>query len=120
MINSIIFIISTIVLIGYNNTQVYAFNSQYDPKVDMIIKQGLVECSTMPNDTCVKVMETLDKKCQVEYFPSCFGNELWNPYIKHLEQLIENGQYPNDRYKEDPYLTLNNHHYGNSNLEIFN
>jgi hypothetical protein len=83
----------------------------------MIIKQGLEECFTIHNTTCLTVMEALDKKCQVQYFPSCFDSELWTPYMGMLKQQIESGNPPDKRYAEDPYFNLNQHHYGHSDIK---
>jgi hypothetical protein len=34
--------------------------------------------------------------------------------------MIKEGNYPDEKYAEDPYFNLNQHHYGNSNMGIFN
>lgn len=83
-------------------------------QINSVIAEGLVECSNMQNDSCIGVMHTLDNICQVVYFENCFG-PLWDKFASHMKDQIEKGHYPDEKYEQDPYFTLNNHHYGNSN-----
>lgn len=80
-------------------------------KIDEVIKTGLNECSNLDTSSCLGVMYTLDNICQVAYFPSCFG-EKWDNFMGHLQNRIASGDYPDAGYEDDPYLTLNNHHFG--------
>ncbi|MDR4512591.1 MAG: hypothetical protein MRJ93_12905 [Nitrososphaeraceae archaeon] len=83
-------------------------------KINAVIGEGLVYCSTMDNDSCIGVMHTLDNICQVVYFENCFG-PLWDKFGDYMKDQIEKGHYPDEKYEQDPYFTLNNHHYRNSN-----
>jgi hypothetical protein len=82
-------------------------------KINQVIKSGLNECSNIETNSCLGVMYTLDSICQVAYFPNCFGDQ-WTDFIGHLQDRIDKGDYPDAAYQDDPYLTLNNHHYGSS------
>ncbi len=82
-------------------------------KIDEVIKAGLNECSNLETSSCLGVMYTLDNICQIAYFPSCFGADKWDNFMNHLQIRIESGDYPDAGYEDDPYLTLNNHHFGN-------
>ena len=84
-------------------------------KIDEVIKTGLNECSNLDTSSCLGVMYTLDNICQVTYFPSCFGDK-WDGFMGHLQDRIDKGDYPDAGYEDDPYLTLNNHHFGNDGL----
>jgi hypothetical protein len=86
-------------------------------KVNQVIKEGLNECSNLETSTCLGVMYTLDNICQVAYFPNCFNsdaNNEWSNFMNHLQDRIDKGDYSDAGYEDDPYLTLNNHHYGSS------
>lgn len=89
---------------------------QYNKDIDKVIKEGLDECSSLKNDNCIAVMSALDNICQVAYFPNCFGDN-WTSFMQYLSVLIKEGHYPDEKYKEDPYLTLNNHHFGNESWD---
>ncbi len=90
--------------------------TQQQQKIDEVIKAGVNECSNLETGSCLGVMYTLDNICQVAYFPSCFGADKWNGFMNHLQYRIQSGDYPDKGYEDDPYLTLNNHHFGDDGL----
>jgi hypothetical protein len=92
--------------------QIKDFN--YDKDINAVIGEGIIECYDLKNDSCIAVMSTLNEICRVAYFPNCFGNESWAPYMKHLKEMIEEGHIQ----REDPYVTLNNEHYGNNSIQF--
>ena len=81
--------------------------------LDLTIQEGLTECSSLKNNSCIAVMSTLDNICQSIYSPYCFGT-LWDKFVEHKQELINEGHLP--EYEEDSYYTLNNDHYGNDSM----
>ena len=102
-----------LIVIGFNSgiMIIDATVPDYNVKIDQVIKDGLNECSNLQNNNCISVISTLDQICQVAYFPNCFGDQ-WSNFEQYFKSMIQNGHYPDERYKDDPYFTLNNHHYG--------
>lgn len=90
--------------------------ADYNQGINAVIGEGLQECSSLKNDNCIAVMSTLNNICQVAYFPNWFGNEAWTPFMNHLEKMIKEG----DISREDPYITLNNEHFGNDSIMLGN
>jgi hypothetical protein len=82
-----------------------------DPVSD-VIQEGINECGTLKNDACKAVMMTLNNVCQVAYFEACFGSDQWAPTMEYISKLIKEGHLE----REDPYLTLNNEHFGNDSM----
>jgi aspartate aminotransferase-like enzyme len=107
------------VLNAYGDNEIdeefYSMKVETKEDINKVIKEGLEECYMLDNEACLGVMHSLDNICQIAYYEACF-NEKWAPFMKHLEVLINNGHYEDEKYKDDPYLTLNNHHYGNSEI----
>lgn len=78
-------------------------------ETDDVISEGLVNCYTLQNDECVGVMHTLNNICADSYYSSCFGDK-WTPFMEHLSAEYE-------EQGKDPYVTVNNEHYGNDKQE---
>lgn len=81
--------------------------------LDLTIQEGLTECSSLKNNSCIAVMSTLDNICQSIYSPYCFGT-LWDKFVEHKQELINEGHLA--EYEDDSYYTLNNDHYGNDSM----
>lgn len=102
-------VLSANITIVINNAS--AITDKELTNINNVIKDGLNECSNLQNNNCISVISTLDQICQVAYFPNCFGDQ-WSNFEQYFKSMIQQGHYPDERYKDDPYFTLNNHHYG--------
>ena len=71
--------------------------SDYDKGINSVIVEGLENCSYLQSDECITIMNVLNDICRAAYFPNCFGNEEWTPYMEYLKEGIEKGDISNIR-----------------------
>lgn len=92
------------------NQSVFAeITQQQESGINEFIQNIVNKCSELQNDACIVSMTVMDELCKVAYFEACFDSEKWNPFMEHLkEQYKEQG--------EDPFVTLNNEHFGNDSM----
>ena len=116
--NSIVIIGSTILItlslfsLFVNVVQIFGeITQEQESGINKIIQDTMNKCyDELEKKTCLSLVTTIDQLCRIAYFEACFGSDQWNPFLKHLkEKYVEQG--------EDPYVTLNQEHYGSSSMK---
>lgn len=83
--------------------------SDYNQDINAVIGEGVKQCSYLQKDSCIAVMDILNEICQIAYFPTCFGEDEWGPFMNYLKNMNKEGHI----VREDDYITLNNEHFQN-------